>query len=206
MEEHNRPKANFFRYRGRSMWPGFQESDLLEIAPCDPKQLRVGDCIVYQHPKATTTTVHRICSNVGDSYLTRGDARPKPDDDAVKPEWIQGRVVARFRFSRQCAVTGGWQGVMVGFFYRYAGRVDPDRDARGGRVARALRKSLQGISSKLYKKGLTRRFTASERLETVYWMIGDRVIATFDNGNSRWVITWPYSLLLDPDCIPAIES
>lgn len=206
MSEGGKPKKTFCRYRGGSMWPGFQEGDLLEIKQCDLSSLQVGDCIVYQHTKATTTAVHRIYRKQRDSCLTRGDARPEPDDDAVKPEWIQGKVIARFRFGRRSKVTGGWAGVLTGLFYRYAGRFNPERQSRGGRLACTLRKFLRCISFSLEQKGTVRRFPASDRSEAIYWGIGKHVIATFEDTCCRWVISWPYSLLFEPKRLPVIKN
>ena len=53
-------EANFLRYRGRSMWPIFQDGDLLEVEPVEWQELRVGDCITYHSGDDKTLITHRI--------------------------------------------------------------------------------------------------------------------------------------------------
>ncbi len=74
----NDQQKRLFRYHGLSMWPCFQEGDLLEILPVDWAKIRIGDCLVFWGENGQQV-VHRVTGK-GKSLRTRGDAFKKADE------------------------------------------------------------------------------------------------------------------------------
>lgn len=185
----------FIRYSGRSMWPCFQEGDLLMVRTVPLQQLRRGDCIVYQADDARDFTVHRVVA-VDPEIWTKGDAHGVWDDSPVVPEWFLGKVEKRIRYGQTASVVGGVAGVVEGVFYHYAGRIDPDRDSRGGRAARAC----LTISTRLLAlMGLSPRvamFRGANGRTARYIIFGKRIVGKMEE-DKRALILWPFSLICE---------
>ncbi len=182
-----------FTYHGRSMWPCFQERDILEILPTDIVKIRKGDCIVF-HTVERLTAVHRVTA-VQDSLTTRGDALPAVDAETVKPEQVIGKVIRRYRLGRSTSVAGGCLGTIAGVFYRYAGRIDPQRVARGGRLARTIRQvTMFGLALARYT-GRPRKLVRNKQPLTV-WMFGNTAIARQNPRTEEWTVSWPWSVVV----------
>ena len=194
--------SGFFRYRGRSMWPGFQEGDLLEVQPTPLAQLQVGDCITYRSHPAGTLVTHRIFAMRDGILHTRGDAALWPDDLPVSEQQLVGRVIGRYRLGALQSVAGGVKGRIYGGFYHYVGRLDPQRGGRGGRAARLLRTGLQWLASWLYRRGRVEQFGEVRQEGRLFWLVGQRPWASLDLGQGRWWVPWPQSLLIDPARLP----
>ncbi len=194
--------TGFFRYRGRSMWPVFQEGDLLEVQPTTLAQLQVGDCITYRsHPDGTLVT-HRIFAMRDGILHTRGDAMPWPDDLSVTEQQLIGQIVGRYRLGSLQSVAGGVKGRIYGGFYHYVGRLDPQRGGRGGRVARMLRVGLQWLAAGLYRRGSVWQMKEVRSESNRFWLVGQRPWASFDHSRGSWRVPWPQSLLIDPARLP----
>jgi len=194
--------TNFFRYQGRSMWPAFQEGDLLNIQPVTLHELHVGDCITYRSNDGDTLVTHRVIALRDGNILTRGDAHSEPDELMQDADQLVGRVIGRFRLGGLKSVHGGLIGRFSGEIYHYAGRLDPQRAGRGGRVARLVRNSLQWLAREFYRRGTVREFSYADRKSNSYWLIGQRPMASFDSLRRCWLVPWPLSLLIDPDRLP----
>jgi hypothetical protein len=198
--------TDFFRYRGRSMWPAFQNGDLLEVQPLTLQELCVGDCITYRLNDCETLVTHRIITIHDGSIRTRGDALPWADDLSVNASQLVGQVIGCFRLGCLNQVRGGKQGRLLGGFYHYAGRLDPQRDARGGRIARLLRSSLQWLAAELYRRGTMLEFGCIDKGLSHYWHVGQRPWASFDHSQGYWQVPWPQSLLIDPNRLPDLNQ
>ena len=220
-----------FRYRGSSMWPLFQDGDLLATRKVAPGSLRRGDCVVYRKPEAGLTasetgiatnalkagsvpdagrvgnqgqrasTIHRIVSTVPE-IRTQGDARPVQDDDPVAPEWILGRVETRIRCGRSSRVWGGMLGQWSARMYRLAGRLEPSRDSRGGRLARLMRSTLRPLTVLWLRRVRVVRFRSADGSSIQYLTVGTRAIAERNEQERKWFVRWPWSLLFDPCSLP----
>ena len=202
----NSAREDFFRYRGRSMWPCFQEGDLLEIQPVVLAELRVGDCITYQLNDHGTRITHRI-KDIRDGIIcTCGDALLKPDEVCVSANQLVGRVVGRYRLGSLKPVQGGIKGRLLKGFYHYAGRLDPQRAARGGRAARLLRGKLQWLAGLFYRHGTVQAFGETDEEIVRYWLIGRQPWARFEDMGKSWLVSWPQSLLIDPARLPCQSS
>jgi len=192
----------FFSYRGRSMWPVFQEGDLLEVKPTTFAELRAGDCITYRsHPDGTLIT-HRIFAMRDGIMHTRGDAMPWPDDFTVSEPQLVGKVIRRYRLGSLQVVVGGVKGRLYGGLYHYVGRLDPQREGRGGRLARLLRGSLQWLAAGFYRRGTVAQFGEVRQAGRCFWFVGQRPWASHDFLQGDWWVPWPQSLLIDPARLP----
>lgn len=183
-----------FRYRGRSMWPCFQDGDLLEFEPCALAQLSVGDCVVYSVGDNKQVT-HRVVAK-GDSLTTRGDAMAAPDRDTVTAEQVIGKIVRRHRLGKASKINGRFAGWLAGRFYHYAGRIDPQRNALGGRVARALRAASMRGGKRFWRRGRKRTLLSSQDQEVTFWMIGRRAIGKRNIDSGQWQIAWPWNIVV----------
>jgi hypothetical protein len=202
MAQDNIVRADFFRYRGRSMWPAFQEGDLLEVQPVVFAELRVGDCITYRLNDCETRITHRISDIRSGLLRTRGDASRWPDECSVSANQLVGRVTGRYRLGCLKAIPGGVKGRLLRGFYYYAGRLDPQRAARGGDAARLLRSRLQWLAASFYRRGTVREVGDNGEGFYRYWLIGQRPWARFESREKKWLVPWPQSLLIDPAKLP----
>jgi len=184
------------------MWPCLQEGDLLEIQPAGLERLRAGDCIIYRMNDCETRVTHRISDIHNGTIRTRGDALLKLDELGVSANQIVGRVVGRYRLGELKPVQGGVKGRFLKGFYHYAGRLDPQRAARGGRAARLLRGRLQWLAAWFYRHGTVQKFSDTDGERERYWFIGQRPWARFAYAEKSWLVPWPQSLLIDPAKLP----
>jgi hypothetical protein len=185
----------FFRYDGRSMWPCFQRGDLLVVRRVPAGRLRRGDCIVYRKREGEAFIVHRIIS-LRPAIRTQGDARPVPDDQPVSPAWLLGRVIARIRFGHRTGVSAGFRGRCARQFFRYAGRVDPSRDALGGRVARAVQRLGSTFGGTLAREVESARVCEGQSLPARRLTVAGRTVGVWDDATCEWLMSWPFMLLL----------
>ncbi len=202
MDANSPLRTDFFRYRGQSMWPGLQEGDLLEVQPVSFTELRVGDCVTYHTKDDGTLITHRISAIRDTSVHTRGDASSWPDDPTVEEKQLVGRVIGRYRLGSLNRVQGGRKGQLAGVFYHYAGRLDPQRNSRGGRAACLLRGGLQWLANGFYRRGTVRQFGDVSKKSSRYWLVGQRPWASFNHTRGCWLVPWPQSLLIDPARLP----
>jgi hypothetical protein len=186
--------TKLFHYHGKSMWPCFQDGDLLEIIPVQGKKIRTGDCVVYCANDGQMV-VHRVI-DIDETITTQGDALQKPDLEKIKPGQIHGRVACRYRMGRKTSVWNGKLGQLTGFFYRYAGRIDPQRMSRGGRVARAI----QGLSTFFLKtcryKGTVKTFRRTDGEDIRTWEFYKLTVAQQSPTGEEWRVSWPWKIIL----------
>ncbi|MEM2282905.1 MAG: signal peptidase I [Candidatus Hadarchaeales archaeon] len=75
---------------------GFERGDLLVIRGVDPKEIKIGDVIVYED-QAGRLIVHRVWDKRGAgenlTFVTKGDANPGTDPP-IRAERVMGKVVA----------------------------------------------------------------------------------------------------------------
>lgn len=188
--------TRMYRYQGLSMWPCFQEGDLLELSPVEFCQVRPGDCIAYS-TAGGGQAVHRVSGKRGDSLITRGDALPEADNMPVQEHQIFGRVVQRHRFGQGCSIAGGRRGQIAGLFYRYAGRIDPNRATRGGTLARAIRATSTAVLGMLSYACVARSIQLAGDQRITVWELQGRVIGRQDSCKPGDSLAWPWSILVE---------
>ena len=194
--------SSVFRYHGRSMWPLFQERDLLLLECVGTDELQAGDCIVYRRDAEDQQIIHRIVS--ADPFiLTQGDARPCMDDEPVAPEWVIGRVTTRMRHGQASRVHRGLAGLLQKRVCRLGGRLDPSRMSRGGSIARLLQCMLGRITHRWVRRAKVSSYASLGGLARCYLVWGKQVVAQYDQRGKRWMVFWPHSLWIDPAQLPS---
>ena len=192
----NPVKTQFVRYSGRSMWPGFQDGDVLEVQPVAIGLLRCGDNIVFRDP-AGCQLVHRVVT-AGSAIRTRGDALLENDCFDVSEEQLVGKVIRRYRLGEERRVHGGWRGRWLGRGYHLASRLNPMRPSRGGRLARLVRGTSMQVLGGFWPRGEIREVHLSGQPPVVVWYWGKRPIGRQDWLSGGWSIYWPWCVFITP--------
>ena len=183
-----------FRYKGRSMWPGFQEGDLLEVSTATTNEIKRGDCVAFRIDNKEFVA-HRVVSAKG--YLTtRGDALPAIDKEIIQPEQVVGKVVCIYRLGRPIRVWDGFVGRIAGNFYHYAGRIDPHRTSRGGKLAMRIRNFMTPCLRLCRFTGATRVLKRTGEPDMTLWKFGDTTVGRQDPLTHEWLVIWPWNIIL----------
>ena len=186
-------------YRGHSMGRGFALGDRLEIEAVSTRDLRVGDVVVFRRSLADGTAndvIHRVVEVTGTTVVTRGDANPASDPEAVSDEVLVGRVLSVRSPGGRRFVAKGPAGALASFRIRI-----------GIRLRRSVAKALHGPYRALRASGLVKGLWNASFLEMSVTTARGRAIRFVRNG--RTVATWwpdldlfacrrPYDLVLRP--------
>lgn len=190
----NRSSHRYYLYRGSSMWPCFQEGDLLEAVPVALEEVRIGDCLVFRDNDGGHL-VHRVVG-LRDGLQTRGDAMARVDRfDAAPPELL-GRVIRRHRHGQGTGVARGWAGRIAGGLYRYAGRIDPERPGRGGKLARGLRLLCSPLMRPAIRLGNVQALSLPEQAEVLVWGFCGIAMAKSRDAADKWQVSWPWRIIV----------
>lgn len=92
--------------------------DGLIIVSCDNCKIRAGDVVTYKHPTDTYDVVHRVISVSSNGILTHGDNNDKTDPYILKPEKVDGKIVAVLRGGGKIKISGGIRGLIRFYFLR----------------------------------------------------------------------------------------
>lgn len=190
----NDQQERLIRYHGLSMWPCFQEGDLLEIAPVDWAKIRIGDCLVFWGENGQQV-VHRVTGK-GTNLKTRGDAFKQDDEHTVRPQWIIGRVTDRYRMGRKTSVSNGLVGHFTGRLFHFAGRIDPQRLSRGGRLARSIQNLSLIVLKPLWEKGKIHTLQRVGEAPVIVWKVGSLTIGSQDPATKEWTVFWPWRIIV----------
>lgn len=187
----------FVAYFGPSMNPTLREPEMLEVVPCGNRPLRVGDVIYFLPPGLDNPVVHRVVRVMREGISTRGDNNFRNDDVLLRPENIQGRVVAAWRGRKRRRVAGGARGSWTMHWLHWRRLIDragspllhPLYHALSlrGRVARCLPVSFRPRVVVFRVKGEDRK-----RI-----LLGERIIGRFDERTRQWRIQRPFRMLVD---------
>lgn len=83
---------------------GFNKGDIMILKGIQPKSIKRGDVIVYEHPTYSNPIIHRIVdirTNDGELlFTTKGDNNHVPDQQPVRPQQIQrtGKAILRIPY------------------------------------------------------------------------------------------------------------
>jgi signal peptidase I len=101
-EENNITKEQFSAFSFKN---GFNKGDIIIIYGTNPKNLKIGDVIVYNTPYRHEPIIHRIVAideyDDGLSFTTKGDHNSMPDpriDTNIKEDMIIGRAIGRIPY------------------------------------------------------------------------------------------------------------
>ena len=74
-----------------SMEPVLHRGDLVFVVA--PKDLKVGDVVIYQREGSQFTIIHRVIESRPEGYIIKGDNNPRPDSGTVTQKQINGKVL-----------------------------------------------------------------------------------------------------------------
>ncbi len=87
-EDKNISKDEFSTYRFKN---GFQKGDIMILMGAEPKDIKVGDVIVYESLRHNNPIIHRVVEIDGNNeitFRTKGDHNGIPDDEVVTSQQI----------------------------------------------------------------------------------------------------------------------
>lgn len=97
----NIKKEDFSQFRFRN---GFNKGDIMVIYGVEPKNIKVGDVVVYRSSSSSNPIIHRIVSienaNEDYSFTTKGDNNQAADQNIVSANQIEdtGKAVIRIPY------------------------------------------------------------------------------------------------------------
>ena len=94
-------------------------------------------------------------------------------------------------------VRGGLVGRVSGFLYHYAGRIDPNRSSRGGKLARVIRASSTLVFRMLNCACVARTLKLTGGDKITVWELQGRVIGRQDSRKSENFLAWPWSVFVE---------
>ncbi len=187
---------------GTSMNPTLTKLDMLEIAPYDTKEPKVGDVVFLKPPMEDNYFVHRIVSAGPKGFLTRGDNNTETDPWVLSENKICGRIIAAHQGDKRRKIAGGFIGRLTGLScvvrrktYRLAVK-----------LLRPVYRSFctGGLLHWLIPVRLTPQVAtfqsdvnASHKL-----LLGRRIIGSYDESLLQWQIRRPYRLFVDEASLP----
>jgi signal peptidase I len=76
---------------------GFNKGDIMFLKGVKPKDIKVGDVVVYETIKHNNPIIHRVVEISDNDFITKGDNNFREDPDSVSPEQIKrtGKAVGR---------------------------------------------------------------------------------------------------------------
>ena len=187
-------------YTGASMNPTLADSDVLEVQPYRGRAPRHGDIIYFIPPGAERGIVHRVTAVTPQGIRTRGDNSRADDIDLVQPAHIVGKVIAAHRGARRRTIPDGrW-----GDIHRVLARVYNWFWHLGTRSLRTLYRRVGRTVAGLLSTRLPLRVVRFAARYRVYdkLFLGKRLIGQYDRRARRWIIRFPYRLLVDETRLP----
>jgi hypothetical protein len=183
------------------MNPTLKCGDRLEVIRCEPRRIRRGDVVVFQHPEGDRSVAHRVVAMDSAGIRTRGDNSRQADDWLVRPADVIGRVVFAQRGSRRIRIYAGVVGRFSGFVCRSCLT-----------IRRRLYVALRPAYFRLVRSGALRRRLPA-RLKTrvvsfrrpagteLHLFLGNRAIGSRAPGQQRWRIQPPFGLFVDEEVL-----
>lgn len=134
-------RGNDFRFQaqGESMRPFIRDGDILEIAPVNGEEIRLGDVIFY-HVGERRTVAHRVIEKIIQNdkpiFLTKGDSNTG-EGEKVYLEQVLGRVKAIERSKRKIHINKGLNRLIYIFYLKISPFLIKVRRI-GGRLVRCI--------------------------------------------------------------------
>ncbi len=92
-EERNITKEQFVAFKFHN---GFNMGDIMLLKGVEPKDIKVGDVLVYETSTHSNPIIHRVVGIEGDSYIIKGDNNKKEDNPVGSSQVARtGRAILR---------------------------------------------------------------------------------------------------------------
>jgi SynChlorMet cassette protein ScmC len=194
------PDTLFVVYTGPSMNPTLVEPDMLEVMPYAGRSPRVGDVVYFVPGTTGRGVVHRVVAVTPHGLRTRGDHNQADDTEPVLPAEVVGQVVMAHRGTRRRAIAGGWRG-QVDRVAAHGHRLAVQLGACiAGGLYRAVAPWAAGCLPCRLRPRMV-RFAARGR-EFDKLLLAGHIIGHYDLLRRRWVIRFPFRLLVDAGQLP----
>lgn len=90
----NITKKDFAKFSFKN---GFNKGDIMVIYGTEPKDIKVGDVLVYRSSASGNPIIHRVVEVKEDSFITKGDSNQATDQQVVAPSQVEDTGKAIFR-------------------------------------------------------------------------------------------------------------
>ncbi|MDP4012489.1 MAG: signal peptidase I [Candidatus Nanoarchaeia archaeon] len=96
-KRYNITKEDFAKFKFKN---GFNKGDIMVVYGVEPKDIKVGDVIIYRSTINANPIIHRVVSIQDDAYVTKGDNNQVKDQNLVSPSQVEdtGKAVLRIPF------------------------------------------------------------------------------------------------------------
>ena len=148
-------------------------------------------------PEASQPLVHRVVCVTPAGITTLGDNNVRQDPFVLRPEQIQGQVVAAWRGQKRRKIAGGLRGRLkgralcwgLGFYRKTFPALTPlyASLSRRGWIARLLPRAFRPRIVAYHVRGQ----------DHYQLLLGRRVIGRYDNRLQEWQIQRPYHLIVE---------
>ena len=160
-------RGNNFRFQaqGGSMYPFIRDGDILEIAPVNGEEIRLGD-VIFCHVGERRMVVHRvikkIIQNDKPTFLTKGDSNTD-EGEKVYLEQVLGRVKAIERKGRKIRINEGLKRLIYIFYPRISPFLTKVRRI-GGRLVRRIQgfKAYRSLAKRLVREEILYQWESSQ--------------------------------------------
>ena len=194
-EKFKHKRSFFYSYFGPSMYPTFQEGELLEIASYEKHPMQVGDVIVFKEPEKKQIVVHRVVQITPSGITSRGDNNTNDDRCFLQLDDIIGKVIIVWYGSSKRKVFCGARGVWQKKYLRQTHRCTI-------LLTRLLLPFLQPFFrlrvSKFFLPKMDQYkkiFIQHGEIKRIYLLSKHRVVGSFDFAKGKWNVRFPYQLL-----------
>lgn len=106
-----------FQARGFSMHPLIKDSDIITVSPISGAAPRLGDVVVFIHPKFDNLILHRVVGKKGNRFLIKGD-NIQDYDGYIPRDRILGYVTKVERDDKLLSIGLGPERVLISFLTR----------------------------------------------------------------------------------------
>ncbi len=184
-------------YRGPSMYPTLQPTDVLHVRAYEGREIRRGDVIVFACPGSSAAVAHRVVTLDPRGLGTMGDNNDAADTCFVTARDVKGQVEYAQRGRKLRRIYGGRLGRFTGAAMRLRKACHSRFRALGSPVYHWLAQSgvLRKCSPGLLRPKVV-RFDRQGATE-LQLCLGKRSIGRLPPDRDRWQIRYPYRLFVD---------
>ncbi len=90
----NLTKEEFSKFSFKN---GFNKGDIMVIYGVEPKDIKVGDVVVYRSLTGSNPTIHRVVEIKDGAFITKGDNNQAADQNIVAPPQVEDTGKAVFK-------------------------------------------------------------------------------------------------------------
>jgi SynChlorMet cassette protein ScmC len=191
-------------YSGSSMNPTLQAPDLLDVMPYTECKPAVGDIICFTRPD-TINIVHRIIRITPCGIRTQGDNSTMADLDLINEDRVIGRVISATRAKHTRNIAGGMPGRIArqSIWIRKSAINTVFRIIRIAKPALVITRASAHLLPGSWKPRIVLFSYRHTRILRLFF--GATVAGEFNTIRNKWIIRFPFLLLVDESVLPVVE-